>query len=151
MTKINDLEKRTLTLKRTFKAPIQLVWQAWTEAKHVAQWWGPKGMEVEVLEHDFRIGGVWKYGMVMPNGSTFISEGKYLEIVEQEKIISSADFKPMTTGVKIQAYFEAEGDMTNFTFSVVHDTEEYCKQQEKMGCMNGWGSVFDRLNSFVVA
>ena len=85
----------------------------------------------------------------MPDGNEFVSEGVYLVIVEFEKIFSSANFKPMTEGVEIQALFEKNGDKTNFTFNIVHPTEEYCKQQEKMGIMNGWGSVFDRLETFV--
>ncbi len=56
----------------------------------------------------------------------------------------------MTEGVEIQALFEEYGDKTNFTFNVVHQTEEYCEQQTKMGIMNGWGSVFDRLETFVI-
>ncbi len=87
--------------------------------------------------------------MQMPNGGEFITEGIYSQIVEHEKIVSSADFKPMTEGVEIQALFEAEGDKTKFTFNVVHPTEEYCKQQEQMGFYNGWGSTFDRLDEFV--
>lgn len=85
----------------------------------------------------------------MPNGQEFIAEGKYLKIVEFEKIISLANFKPMTKGVEIQALFSANGNKTNFTFNVVHPTEEYKIQQEKMGIMNGWGSVFDRLGKLL--
>jgi uncharacterized protein YndB with AHSA1/START domain len=55
----------------------------------------------------------------------------------------------MTEGVEIQALFEADGDQTNFTFKVVHATEEYCQQQEKMGFYNGWGSVFSRLAEYL--
>ncbi|TPN86707.1 SRPBCC family protein [Aquimarina algicola] len=149
MEKTNQTNDRTVTLKRTFNAPIQLVWEAWTQSEHIAKWWGPKGMDVKVLEHDFKVGGKWRYSMMMPNGNEFISEGVYTEIVEFEKIISSADFKPMTENVEIQALFEADGNKTNFTFNVVHQTEEYCKQQEKLGIMNGWGSVFDRLAEFL--
>ncbi len=146
---MSNTDNRTLTLKRTFNAPVQLVWDAWTQPGHIAQWWGPKGMETKVIEHDFTVGGIWKYSMLMPNGNEFISEGTYLEIIELEKIHSSADFKPMTVGVEILAIFEAHGDTTNFTFQVIHPTEEYCREQEKMGFMNGWGSVFDRLSTFV--
>jgi len=85
----------------------------------------------------------------MPDGSEFISEGTYKEIVDMEKIITSADFKPMTENVELQAYFEAQGDKTKFTFSVVHETEAYCKQQEQMGFYNGWGSALDRLGSLL--
>ena len=149
MSKTNETNNRTVTLKRIFNAPIKLVWEAWTQPEHIANWWGPKGMEIKVVEHDFRVGGKWKYTMEMPDGNEFISDGVYSVIVELEKIFSSANFKPMTVGVEIQALFEENGDKTNFTFNVVHPTEEYCKQQEKMGIMNGWGSVFERLGTYL--
>ena len=149
MSKTNETNNRTLTLKRTFNAPIKLVWEAWTQPEHVALWWGPKGMEIKVVEHYFRVGGKWKYTMEMPDWNEFISDGVYSVIVELKKIFSTANFKPMTEGVEIQALFEENGDKTNFTFNCIHPTEEYCKQQEKMGFYNGWGSVFDRLETFV--
>lgn len=149
MSKSDDATKRTLSIKKVFDAPIKLVWEAWTNPDHVIQWWAPKGMKINVMEHDFKVGGKWKYSMPMPDGNLFISEGKYLEIVPQKKIITTADFRPMTEGVELHVLFEADGEKTNFTFSVVHKTEEYCKQQEKMGFYNGWGSAFDRLNALV--
>jgi uncharacterized protein YndB with AHSA1/START domain len=85
----------------------------------------------------------------MPDGNLFISEGKYFEIELYKKIATTADFKPMTEGVELHVEFEEDGDKTNFTFSVVHATEEYCKQQEKMGFYNGWGSAFDRMETLV--
>jgi uncharacterized protein YndB with AHSA1/START domain len=151
MKKQIEESNRTLSIKRTFDAPLKLVWEAWTQPKHIANWWGPKGMKTKIVEHDFRVGGKWKYTMTMPDGSEFIGEGKYSLIVELEKIFSSANFIPMTEGVEIRAFFEDNGDKTNFTFNVIHPTEEYCKQQEKMGFYNGWGSTFDRLETFVKA
>ena len=145
----SDAKNRTLTLKRTFNVPVKLVWEAWTKPEHIAQWWGPKGMKTNIVEHNFKVGGKWKYVMAMPDGSEFIGEGVYAVIVVLQKIFSSANFIPMTQGVEIQALFEEDGDKTNFIFNVVHPTEEYCKQQEKMGFYNGWGSTFDRLDSFV--
>lgn len=143
---MSDLKDRTLTIERTFDAPIQLVWEAWTQADHIARWWGAKGMTVEVLEHNFEVGGHWKYRMPMPNGQAFITEGTYKEIIELEKIVTSADFKPMTEGVELQVILEAvDKNTTRFTFNVIHPTAAYCKQQEEMGFYNGWGSTFDRL------
>ena len=149
MSNTNDLSNRTLTIERTFNAPIQLVWDAWTQAGKISLWWGPKGKQTKVIQHDFKVGGTWKYTMEMPNGNEFITEGVYSEIAELAKITSSADFKPMTEGVEIQAQFEAKGDKTNFIFKVVHPTAEYCQQQEKMGFYKGWGSTFDRLNEYL--
>jgi uncharacterized protein YndB with AHSA1/START domain len=144
----DDAKNRTLSLKRTFNAPIKLVWEAWTKPEHIAQWWGPKGMSIKIVEHNFKEGGKWKYVMPMPDGNEFLSYGVYSVIVKLEKIFTSANFIPMTEGVEIQAFFEKEGDKTNFTFNVIHPTEAYCKQQEKMGFYNGWGSAFDRLDAF---
>ncbi len=151
MSKLNNAENRTLTLKKVFNAPVKLIWDAWTQPDHIVQWWAPKGIKVSVIQHDFRVGGKWKYTMPMPDGTEFISEGKYLEIVEFKKIVTTADFKPMTEGVEMHILFEQIGDSTNFTFSIIHPSEEYCKQQEKMGFYNGWGSAFDRLEASVTS
>ena len=144
-----ETNSRTLTLERTFNAPLKLVWEAWTQPEHIVEWWAPKGMKTKVIEHDFRVGGKWKYIIPMPDGSEFTSDGVYSVIVKFEKIFSSANFKPMTEGVEIQILFEKNGDKTNFTFNVVHPTEEYCKQQKKIGFYNGWSTAFDRLETFI--
>ena len=103
---MNDAKNRTLTLKKKINAPVKLVWEAWTNSDHVVQWWGPKGMKIDVVEHDFKVGGKWKYTMPMPDGNLFISEGTYLEIVPYKKIATTADFKPMTEGVELHVEFE---------------------------------------------
>ena len=136
----------TITLERTFNAPIALVWEAWTQPEHIAQWWGPKGMKTEIIAQDFRVGGAWEFQMKMKDGNAFIADGIYQSIEAPHSLITSANFKPMTENVELHIVLTEVGDQTHFAFHVVHATEEYCKQQEKMGLMNGWGSVFDRLN-----
>jgi uncharacterized protein YndB with AHSA1/START domain len=150
MSNKNDETNRTLTLKKVFEAPIELVWEAWTNSDHIMQWWAPPGMKINMVIHEFKVGGKWKYSMPMPDGSQFISEGTYLEIEEYKKIVTTADFKPMTEGVELHVSFEADSDKTNFTFSVIHATEEYCKAQEKMGFYNGWGSALNRMESVII-
>jgi uncharacterized protein YndB with AHSA1/START domain len=147
---MSDLANRTLTIEKVFNAPVQLVWEAWTQSAHIVKWWAPPGMDIKVIEHEFKVGGKWKYAMPMPDGNEVISEGTYTEIEELRKIITSADFKPMTENVELQVYFEADGDKTKFTFSVVHTTPEYAKQQEEMGFYNGWGSALSRLETTLV-
>jgi uncharacterized protein YndB with AHSA1/START domain len=149
MSNEKDASNRTLSIKKVFNAPVKLVWEAWTDSKHIVQWWAPPGMKITIAEHDFKVGGKWKYSMPMPDGNLFISEGIYLEIEHHKKIVTTADFKPMTEGVELHVLFEDDGEKTNFTFSVVHATEEYCKQQEKMGFYNGWGSTLKRFESII--
>ncbi len=146
---MNDLKNRTLTIEKNFNAPLQLVWDAWTQSDHIMKWWAPKGIDIKVIEHNFKTGGKWKYSSIMPDGNEFITEGVYTEIVKLKKIVTTADFKPMTENVIIQVYFEEDGERTKFTFSVVHPTQEYCKQQEELGFYNGWGSVLNRLDEFL--
>ncbi len=149
MEKTNDAANRTLTIRKVFNAPVKLVWNAWTDSDQIMQWWAPKGMKIKIEKHEFKVGGTWRYTMPMPDGNLFVSEGKYLTIELHKKIITSADFKPMTEGVELHVAFEEDGDKTNFTFSVVHATEEYARQQEKMGFYNGWGATIARLESQV--
>lgn len=149
MSTPGNAQNRTLTIKKVFNAPLPLVWKAWTEADQIIQWWAPQGMKITVVEHNFTVGGKWKYSMPMPNGAEFVSEGTYLEIVEHQKIVSSADFQPMTENVELHITFSAEGDKTHFEFSVVHETEDYAKAQEKMGFYNGWGSALNRMEDVI--
>jgi len=149
MNNTNETNNRTVTIKRTFNAPISLVWEAWTQPEHIAEWWSPKGMKTQIIEHEFKVGGKWKYSMPMPDGNEFIAEGIYTEIIELKKIVSSANFRPMTEGVEIQSIFKENGNKTDFTFAIIHATEAYKIQQEKMGILNGWGSVFTRLEEFL--
>jgi len=146
---MDNQEKRTVTITRTFDAPRALVWDAWTQPDHISKWWGPRGMKTNIVKHDFTEGGAWEFSMPMPDGNAFISHGIYSKIVAPELIETTANFIPMTEGVTLVAIFKDAGDKTDFEFKVIHPTEEYRKQQEDMGIYNGWGSVFDGLNSYL--
>ncbi|TRX48700.1 activator of HSP90 ATPase [Fulvivirga sp. M361] len=149
MNETNDIEKRTLTIKRTLKAPRKLVWEAWTQPEHIAHWWGPHGMKTTIRKHNFTVGGEWEYSMTMPDGKDFISHGIYSNIKVPELIETSANFIPMTEGVTIVVSFIDAQENTEFVFKVIHPTEAYCRQQEEMGFMNGWGSVFDGMERYL--
>ena len=149
MNSTNDIEKRTLTIERILNAPRALVWEAWTDPNHIANWWGPKHMKTDIKKHDFTEGGDWEYSMVMPDGKEFRSFGTFTRIVAPELIEFSANFIPMTEGVTIVVNLQEHEDKTQFIFKVIHPTEEYCKQQEDMGFYNGWGSVFNNLEEYL--
>ncbi len=141
--------KKTLTFKRIFKAPIELVWKAYTEPEYVMKWWSPQGMETTIVHYNFKVGGAWHYNMKMPNGMEFIAEGKFKEIIEKNKIHTEANFKPKTEGIELEILFETEGDTTQFTLNVIHPNEAYKIQQEKMGVANGWESALERLTELI--
>jgi uncharacterized protein YndB with AHSA1/START domain len=57
-----------LVFERTFAAPRELVWRAWTEADALNQWWGPHIFENRVISLDLWPGGLFRYAMKMPSG-----------------------------------------------------------------------------------
>ncbi len=149
MTTQENIQDRTLTLKRTISAPIESVWDAWTMAEHIAQWWGPQGIQVNIVKHDFRVGGQWRYTMEMPDGSTLVSDGTYSDIEPPNKLVTSADFQPMTIGVVLEILFQKNGEKTDFKFHVLHPTRAYRKQQEATGFYKGWEAALDRFANYV--
>ena len=94
-------ETQRLTLTRTFDAPRNLVWKAWTDPKLVAQWWGPKDFTIPVCKVDFRVGGKFLLCMRGPNDWEGWTGGEYIEIVPQEKIVFSMYFAD-AEGNKVQ-------------------------------------------------
>ena len=151
MNDLSDIEKRTLTIERSFDAPQDLVWKAWTQSEHIAKWWAPPGMETTVKKHDFKVGGDWEYSMLMPDGKDFIAFGTYSRIEAPNLLETTANFIPMTEGVTLLVTLSENGGKTHMNFKVIHPTEEYCKQQEQMGSLNGWGKVFDGLVGYLAS
>ena len=71
---------------REFDAPRALVWQAWTDPKHLAQWWGPNGFSTTTSAFDMRPGGVWRFVMHGPDGRDYENRITFDEIVKPERI-----------------------------------------------------------------
>jgi uncharacterized protein YndB with AHSA1/START domain len=69
-----------LVFERTFAAPPELVWRAWSEAEALNQWWGPHIFENRVLSLDFRPGGSFHYAMKMPSGDETFGRFIYDEV-----------------------------------------------------------------------
>ena len=77
-------------VERIFDAPVEVVWQMWTQPEHFKNWYGPDGATVPVAEMDVRIGGKHLFCMEMdtPNGKKQMwSTGEYIEIVPNERLV----------------------------------------------------------------
>src|SRR5260370_95379 len=80
-------EEQELVLTREFDAPRELVLKVWTDPKHVAQWWGPRGFTNPVCELDAKPGGAIRIHMRGPNGIVYPMTGAYQEVVEPERLV----------------------------------------------------------------
>ena len=82
-----DRDPRSIVGVREFDAPRDLVFEAWTDAKHLAQWWGPNGFTTTTSFFEFRPGGVWRFVMHGPDGRDYQNRVTFDEIVRPERIV----------------------------------------------------------------
>jgi uncharacterized protein YndB with AHSA1/START domain len=75
-----------LTYERTFDAPRDLVWKAFTDPTIVPRWWGPHTSSTTVVEMDVRPGGAWRYDSRAPDRDVVTFYGEYLEVTPPERI-----------------------------------------------------------------
>ncbi len=147
MTQANSKE---IVIERVFDAPRELVWKAWTDPEHVAQWWGPHGMKTRVDELDLRPGGSWRYVMLGPNGTEYPQSGVFKEIVPPETIVMTAEFPyapDEAAEVVLTYHFDDLGDKTKLTMRIAHPSVEERRKQAAMGVVEGWNANFDSLDA----
>lgn len=142
-----------ILIERVFDAPRDLVWEAWTNPEHVAQWWGPNGFTTTITKMDFRVGGVWKLTMHGPDGTDYPNSSVFREIVKPERIVfahgggrkggPSAKFLSTWT-------FEALGNRTRVTMRLLFDTPaERDLVVREFGAIEGGKQTFSRLAEYL--
>src|SRR5580698_3189652 len=88
---------REIVATRIFDAPRDLVFQMWTDPKHISNWWGPRGFSITTHEMDVRPGGVWRHVMHGPDGRDYPSEIVFLEVVKPERLVYDHVSEPRFT------------------------------------------------------
>lgn len=144
-------EDYDLVLTRTFDAPPEKVYRAWTEPELLKQWFAPKPFTTPAAELDLRVGGANRITMADPDGNQFPNDGVYLELVPGRKLVFTDAFsegwkpaaKPFMTAVLT---FEPTADgKTLYTAVARHASAEDMKAHEEMGFHAGWGQCADQL------
>ena len=87
-----DLKNRKLTVLRTFDAPLERVWEAWTQGDLLDQWWAPKPYRAITKTMDFREGGYWLYDMHSPENISTWCKVDYNKKIPHKSIHTSAGF-----------------------------------------------------------
>jgi len=134
----------TLHLKRTFAAPREKVFRAWTEPEELKKWWGPEGYSTPTAEVDLRAGGTYRLGMMkLPKGDVFYLVGTYREVRPPEKLVytwrweSQADLGETLVTVE----FRDRGNATE----VILTHELFPTEKARQDHDKGWNSCLDRL------
>jgi uncharacterized protein YndB with AHSA1/START domain len=122
----SSLNEPVVIVTRMFDASRNLVWNAITDPKHVARWYGGPGFTNPVCEMDVRPGGVWRHVMQAPNGAQFTINSVFLEVVEPERLvwktIKDENRKPAPPTAVNTVTLEELGDQTKWTLVARFDS-----------------------------
>jgi uncharacterized protein YndB with AHSA1/START domain len=138
-----------LTLTRRFNAPRDLVFRAWLDAKHLAEWWGPKGFTNPVCMVNTRPGGSIRIDMVGPDGAVYPMRGRYIEIDEPERLVFTTEALDDDGVAMFEIFntvlFSEHGEGTEIMLEARvrragSGTERYLR-----GMSQGWNESLDRL------
>jgi uncharacterized protein YndB with AHSA1/START domain len=153
-------------ISRTFDAPRALVWQAWTDAAHLARWFGPKGCTLSTCLLDLRPGGICHYCMRTHDGHEMWGKWVFREIVAPEKLVLVSSFSDAKGGLtrhplnanwpletlSTTTFAEVEGRTTlTIEWSPLNATEIERKtfDENHDGMRMGWGGTMEQLAAYL--
>ena len=145
---------RELIMERTFDAPREVAFRAFSDCDLLSRWWGPKGWTLPVCEMDFRPGGTWRYCMRGPTGDDACGKAIYREIVEPERIVYT-DWFTDADGTVIEGMpetlmtfeFAEQDGKTKVTNRARFASVEDLQKVVDMGMVEGMIETWDRLEA----
>ncbi len=145
-------ENTELSYSRVFDAPRALVWQAWTDPKHIMQWWGPAGFNNETCESDLRVGGRFQLEMRAPDGNVYPCIGTFREIVKHERIVydgEATEGHPCGAGIPPRAVvtvsFAEQDGKTRLTLHTRFASAERKQAAAAARFVVSWEEALERL------
>jgi uncharacterized protein YndB with AHSA1/START domain len=144
---------RELVLTRVLDAPRSLVFEVWTDPKHMAQWWGPHGFTNPVCEVDVRPGGAIRILMRAPSGVDHLMTGTFREIAPPERLVFTAiamdeDGNFALETLTTVSFAERDGKTTLTVHArVIRATEKAVRMLAGMDA--GWSQSLERLEALV--
>lgn len=154
--------QNAVVIERDFDAPVDLVWQMWTEPDHFREWYGPDGAVISTADMDVRVGGTRLVCMEMqtPNGAMQMwFTGEYLEVIENERLVYTESMSDEHGNVLAPADVGMPEDHPTTTITVELDTRD---GRTKMVMTHagipadspgaaGWTMALDKLATRVLA
>mgnify|MGYP001158832714 CR=1 FL=1 len=139
-----------ISLTRVYDAPLSAVWDAWTQADAVAQWWGPRGFTLTTHSRDLRTGGHWHYTMHGPDGTDYENTTQYLEVVPLQRMVydhgGHRDRPPL---FRVNVLFTEREGRTQLDMSMTLATPEAAEQIRAHIKQAGGEATWDRLAEYL--
>ena len=147
-----DSDPKVIEGMRVYDAPRELVFSCFTDAKRLAQWWGPNGFTTTTHSFDFRVGGVWRFVMHGPDGRDYQNHIVFQEIVPNEGIVwqhgGGEDVEPVQ--FKQTLTFEDMGGKTKLVWrGEFPSAQERDRVVREYGADKGLAQTMSRLADYV--
>jgi len=139
-----------IRIVRMYDAPLQAVWDAWTDPAQVALWWGPRGFTITTHSKDLRVGGHWTYTMHGPDGTDYPNSTLYHEVEPLRKLVydhgGNAERPPL---FRVTVLFdEVDGNTRMDMTMALADAETAAQTRTFIRHANG-ESTWDRLAEYL--
>lgn len=137
-------------ITRIYDAPVKMVWDAWTDPKQVAQWWGPRGFTITTHKKDVKTGGTWSYIMHGPDGVDYPNTTKFLEVEKYSRMVydhgGHEDKPPM---FRVTVTFSETAGKTKMEMTMALPTPEAAAETKKFIKKAGGDATWDRLAEYL--
>ena len=142
---------REIVIARSIGAPREVVFEAFTEVRHLSQWWGPDGFTTTTRSFEFRVGGAWDFVMHGPDGTDYQDWITWTEIVPPERIaLVHGESRDDPNAFSSVLTFEADGAETRIVMRTVFPTKELRDEAvEKYGAIEGAQQTLYHLAAYV--
>jgi uncharacterized protein YndB with AHSA1/START domain len=145
--------KCEINLTRVIDAPRALVFEAWTDPKHVAQWWGPKNFTSVVEKWEARPNGTIRLEMRAQSGFSHPMSGTFHEVVPLERLVFTAVAEDAAGNRLLESLttvtFADEGGKTKLTVHASAVGLAPIAAQMLQGMEQGWSQSLDRFDDVV--
>jgi uncharacterized protein YndB with AHSA1/START domain len=144
-------DNREIVINRLLNAPRELVYEAWTNPKHLVNWWGCKNFSTIFQQIEIKPGGKWHFTMNGPDGASFSNFALFTEVVKPERLVYlHAASETDEPNFKVTVTFEERGTKTWLTMRSVYATvAERDHAVKAFGVVRGSNETIDKLELYI--
>ena len=142
---------REIVVSRVIDAPRELVFEAFTEVRHLSRWWGPEGFSTTTRSFEFRVGGEWGFVMHGPDGTDYAEWITWTEITPPERIaLLHGESRGDPNAFDSVLTFEPDGAATRIELHTTFPTKELRDEAvERYHAIEGGRQTLSNLAAYV--
>jgi uncharacterized protein YndB with AHSA1/START domain len=151
-----DLDARTLTLVAEFDAPVERVWELWSDPRKLERWWGPPGYPATFERHELEPGGTVTYFMTSPEGDRFHGVWRVVAVdpphsldVEDSFADADGNVNPELPTGQMRMRLTEDGGRTRMELVSIHTTVEELQQVLDMGQAEGMRQAMGQMDAIL--